>query len=343
LLLLCSLSVRSQKIDRKALVLRHNIVVTKVDSLSSITLGNGKFAFTTDVTGLQTFPLNYQKSAPLTTEAAWGWYSFIDTADYKRKEVLNNERDRTYSVQKDAAELNKKASERLHQNRLQLGNIGFEINKKDGSLATLSDVQSVYQELNLWTGKLRSRFTIEGLPVEVTTYSSGTDDAIGVKIRSPLITESRLKIKLLFPYSAGQWTNEDKHESKLLMSHDNGAVVLHQLDTTKYYVGFKWEDNGSIEQKNLHYFLIAPDSKTDWFDLTAKFTVKKDLAFLPTFTEVKASSEILWKNFWSANKAIRFLGSAEEKKLKAERKTVRSQYLLKTEEGLKKNAMTALY
>jgi len=60
-LLFCS-SLFSQKIDRKALVLRHNIVLTKVDSLSPITLGNGRFAFRVDATGLQTFP-SYQQGA----------------------------------------------------------------------------------------------------------------------------------------------------------------------------------------------------------------------------------------------------------------------------------------
>ena len=43
-------------IDRKALVSRNNPVVTSVDTLASLSVGNGGFAFTTDVTGLQTFP-----------------------------------------------------------------------------------------------------------------------------------------------------------------------------------------------------------------------------------------------------------------------------------------------
>lgn len=43
------------KINRKNLVDRHNIVITQPDNRVTLTVGNGKFGFTADVTGLQTF------------------------------------------------------------------------------------------------------------------------------------------------------------------------------------------------------------------------------------------------------------------------------------------------
>ena len=50
-------AVASEKIDRREVVTRHNPHVTQLDSLSSLTVGNGRFAFTVDATGLQTFPM----------------------------------------------------------------------------------------------------------------------------------------------------------------------------------------------------------------------------------------------------------------------------------------------
>ena len=43
-------------IDREALVNRHTVKVQAFDSLASLSVGNGEFAFTVDATGLQTFP-----------------------------------------------------------------------------------------------------------------------------------------------------------------------------------------------------------------------------------------------------------------------------------------------
>lgn len=51
----------SEPIDRYSLVTRHNPVLTVPDKLSPLSVGNGEFAFTTDITGLQTFPEFYSR------------------------------------------------------------------------------------------------------------------------------------------------------------------------------------------------------------------------------------------------------------------------------------------
>src|SRR5215510_16184295 len=61
-------------IDRAALVRRHSPVLRQFDALSPLSVGNGEFAFTADVTGLQTFPEAYEQATPLCTMSQWGWH-----------------------------------------------------------------------------------------------------------------------------------------------------------------------------------------------------------------------------------------------------------------------------
>ena len=58
---------KEKAIDRHALVTRNNPEVTAMDSLSSLSVGNGEFAYTVDATGLQTFPEVYKNGVPLGT------------------------------------------------------------------------------------------------------------------------------------------------------------------------------------------------------------------------------------------------------------------------------------
>jgi hypothetical protein len=69
-------------IDRQALVKRHNPVVHEPDAFSSLPVGNGEFAFTADITGLQTFPEFYHEGIPLGTQSQWGWHTFPNPEKY---------------------------------------------------------------------------------------------------------------------------------------------------------------------------------------------------------------------------------------------------------------------
>jgi hypothetical protein len=56
LLALAPAAALSAPIDRHALVTRHNPTITAIDKSAPFMVGNGNFAFTADITGLQTFP-----------------------------------------------------------------------------------------------------------------------------------------------------------------------------------------------------------------------------------------------------------------------------------------------
>src|SRR6186713_2484263 len=188
-LLHCNYSY-SQLINRQAVVHRHTIKVDKIDSLSSLSVGNGNFAFTVDATGMQSFPDTYANGVPLGTQSVWGWHSFTNTENLRIEEAQKvyelEGRKISYTVQPKEPERAKKAVEyfRVNPHRLQLGNIGLEIKRKDGSFATVDDIKNINQVLDLWTGIITSAFTVDGAAVKVTTACDNLVDAVSFQIES---------------------------------------------------------------------------------------------------------------------------------------------------------------
>ncbi len=329
------------RIDRKALVQRHTIVNTRFDSLSSLSIGNGGFAFTVDITGLQSFPEAYVNGVPLGTQSEWGWHSFIDTANYSFEETLRdyqiNGRNVSYSVQLREPERKRNAVEWFRQNphRLQLGHIGFDILKNDGRAASINDIKNVRQTLNMWTGEIHSQFTVDDIPVEVITYCHQEQDAIAVKLNSPLLAEGRIRIRFQFPYPTGTWTdrggnfnNSDKHSSKIISLSNRDVLLQHLLDTTSYYLAINWKNNAKVSQAADHYFHLAPES-TSSFEFSFRFNENKSLSAVPTFDETAENSNNKWQEFWNSGAAVDFSGSADKRAAELEKRIVLSQYLTK--------------
>lgn len=328
-------------INRKQLVERHTIINTKVDSLSSVSIGNGGFAFTADVTGLQSFPSAYAKGVPLGTESEWGWHSFINDSNFRFEESLKkfhlNGRDVPYSVQWSTPERNKNASNYFRQSvhRLQLGNIGFELTKKDGTLATIEDIHDIHQELDMWTGGIKSHFTVEGIPVDVITYAHQSQDAIAVQVRSALIADGRLSVRIRLPYPTGNfddigdnWTNDNKHQSAITGNTGNNAVITHTLDTTTYFIHTVWNGKALLKEKAKHYFLLTP-SGSNVFECSVRFQPAKNNLPVPSFTAVQTNSAQEWQRFWMRGGAIDFSGSTDERANELERRIILSLYLTK--------------
>ena len=329
------------RINRKALVERHTVINNHFDSLSSLSVGNGGFAFTVDVTGLQSYPNAYAKGVPLGTESEWGWHSFINTNHYRFTETLKDYfihgRTIPYSVEIKSPQREKEAVNWFRQNphRLQLGNIGFDIIKKDGSLATISDIEDIHQTLDLWTGEIHSKFTVENMPVDVITICHQQQDAISVKIISPLFKKQRLRLRLRFPYPTAAWAdmgnnfiNNDKHISKVISKSDHAALFQHTIDTTIYFVAARWTQKSNLKKISPHYYNIIPDV-TDNFEITFRFSQNKNTVSMPAFAATEINSKEQWKQFWQSGGAVDLSGSTDPRASELERRIVLSQYLTK--------------
>jgi len=343
ILLLSTSAIFAQPINRQALVLRHSITNTRIDSLESLSLGNGKFAFTADVTGLQTFPQRYAKGVSLGTQSEWGWDTFNDTVGFKFEETLRdytlNGKTSSYAVQWSEPLRKRNASDwfRKSVHRLQLGNLGFDIYKQDGSLAGTADIKNIRQTLNMWTGELTSHFTVENIPVDVITVGHQQQDLIAVQVKSKLISSGRLKIKLVYPYPTAEFLDEavnyknpGKHQSSILNSSATGATVQHKLEGISYLNTLLWSNNATISGTSTpHYFQISPDKGSDTFQLSCLFSPVAATTAIPDFLQTKSNSINSWKKFWMSGAAIDFAGSTDPRAKELERRVITSQYLTK--------------
>src|SRR5690606_24080586 len=116
------------------------------------------------------------------------------------------------------------------------------IQKSDGSLLAISDIQNIDQTLDLWKGELISRFEVEGVPVEVISFVSQRDDRLGVKITSALVKEGRIGLNIHFPYPTDNFLDEAVHfdleEPKRLNIRKPGpkqVEISRHLDSTRYF------------------------------------------------------------------------------------------------------------
>jgi hypothetical protein len=329
-------------INRQDVVRRHNITVTKADPLSSLSVGNGQFAYTVDVTGMQSFPEFYQEGVPLGTQSAWGWHSSPNPARYQFEETMKvyefDGRKISYPVQWQEPERNKQAADyfRMSPHRLQLGNIGLEITKKDGSLAGINDIKNIRQRLDIWTGEIRSSFTMEGEPVEVFTYVHQERDIIAVRIKSPLLKKNRLAIRLRFPYPSGEFkdagTNykaQGLHSSFIRKAIANEAIIYRVLDTVRYFVNAHWQQKALLELKSPHYFLIKPARASSVFEASFQFSPSLPNLVAHSFPQTRTSSSRGWIEFWKSGGAVDFAGSKDKRAFELERRIILSQYLTK--------------
>lgn len=330
----------SQSINRQAVVQRHNVHINKIDSLSSLTVGNGNFAFTVDATGMQSFPEAYEKGVPLGTQSVWGWHSFPNAENLKIEETQKiyelDGRKISYTVQLKESERARKAVEyfRVNPHRLQLANIGLEIKKKDGSLATVDDIKNINQQLDLWTGIIISSFTVEGTPVKVTTVCDNHVDAVSFRIESTLLQQNRIQIRVRFSFPNGQWkdvgnnwTEDNMHISEL--SEEPGRMIIKRtMDTTTYYALLSGGPY-SIKKQSNHYFILQPSTKEKRVDLTSYFSDKRPAGLITDFHKVRYGSVSGWEKFWLSGGAVDFSEVKDPRAFEIERRVVLSQYLTK--------------
>ncbi len=322
-------------IDRQALVSRHHVILTSLDTESPLSVGNGEFAFTVDATGLQTFPEAYERTIPLGTLSQWGWHTFPNPENwhidrFAFKKYASHGRMVGYAdiPGERTPEINWL---RANPHRLHLGRIGFRLTRADGSAGSPADLSEIRQTLDLWNGVITSHFRFDGQTVDVETIGHPSLDGVSVRVASLLLKAGRIAIEFRFPYGTGQvvtadWSKPEAHATVLAQPGPLEARFARALDADRYVASARWSPGGAIAETGRHaYALSAPGS--DALAVTTIFTPGPTTGAVPAFDEVKAAARAHWNRFWSTGGAIDLSGSSDPRWKELERRVVLSQYL----------------
>ena len=331
-------------INRQAVVTRNNPVVTEANNLASLTVGNGHFATTVDVTGLQSYPFDYEAGVPLNAMSDWGWHSFPNTEGLTEEETMDTfnfgrGRSETYCVEYKNGGRNQMATEyyRANPHRLSLGTIGLAFKDAQGNDVPLAAIKDIHQELALWDGVIQSEYSIDGVPVEVKTSCAQDADALFARVKTTLLAEGRAAVTIKFAYPTGKhaddandWTSPDAHTSTIIDSTASSAVIERKVDETTYYVFLQWEGNAELTETDKHVFTLSTKDdvlsfRAEYKAASSDYKARKETVY--TFDKALKAVMKVWPRFWNAGGFVDFSGCTDPRAAELERRVILSQYL----------------
>ncbi|RYF45786.1 MAG: glycoside hydrolase family 65, partial [Cytophagaceae bacterium] len=203
------------------------------------------------------------------------------------------------------------------------------MNKIDGSAVGPDDIQNIRQSLDLWSGVLSSRFEVEGKPVTVTTSCHPTLDMLAVRIESPLIASSQLRVLLTFPYGSPQipmadWKKPESHKTVFKRSNKNQVDFERELDDARYTVRLAWSQRASISPRKPHEFILSGTGQK--MEFRVLYTPQEYGGALPSTARTEKASRDHWKQFWNQGGAIDFGECTAPQAGELERRVILSQY-----------------
>jgi hypothetical protein len=324
-------------IDRHALVERHSPHLAAVDTWAPLSVGNGQFCFTADVTGLQTFADHYRnKGIALETQVRWSWHEDPNPHGYQLADA-----NRAYATPAGSVDYPSNVDVpaaawlRANPHPQPLGQLSIQYTHKDGTPLAIGDIKNIDQRLDLWRGVLTSRYTIDGQPVSVTTAASPGSDTLAVRIASPLLASGRFAVRLALPRGydmatklnpALDWSAPASHRTRVATRNAHTLVLDHVRDGAHYTAVLRTAAPMRIAMPSPHAFEITP-AKGQSLAFTLSYSPAAASAAQATPAAVLAQSSAHWQAFWQSGAAVDFSGSTDPRARELERRVVLSQYL----------------
>ncbi|GGY84643.1 hypothetical protein GCM10011613_32040 [Cellvibrio zantedeschiae] len=334
-----SWNTNADAINRQKIVSAFSPAVKSVDMKSPFTLGNGKFAFTADVTGFQSFGDEYFSAGfPLETKARWAWHnkgSNVHQLAEADEEYQAYERTIKFPTQ-----TNTPAAQWLRQNPhdLPLGQISLLL---DGQKVDPNKISNINQQLDLWNGKLTSRYELTNQPVLVTSAAHANRDAVAFQLKSPLNKNARLTVQFRFPRGYDfavkntpnmDWLRDDEHSTRIIKESKQQLVLERKVDDEVFSIVVQWKGQASLRQLSAHNIELTPASNKESFEFTVEYVESvnakiKSLAFADT----AQSAKHFWQGYWKSGAFVDLTQNTDSQATELQRRILLSQYVLATQ------------
>lgn len=342
-------------IDRRTVVARHDVRLTAPDPQHVLSVGNGDFAYTADITGMQTFTQYHDPLAAMgrgevavntATMSTWGWHHMpnpegfrledaMTTYDSPRGPVAYPDKYDMEAAMAGRITEDNRAGAWLHVNpqRVDLGRIGLVLRPAEDEPAITDPdlLTESSQHLELWSGTIRSSFTCFGEPVEVITIASPDSATVAFRITSPLLAQRRAAIRFAFPYphdgffQTDDWTAPERHASTLAVNQASRAQIVRVADDTRYIVTATYCSGTIAPAHEPHQFLLTTDAGS--IDVVVSFTPDTGDSRDHSFEAIKEDAAHAWESFWMSGAAVDLSQSTDPRAHELERRVVLSQYL----------------
>lgn len=331
-------------IKRQELIQKHNPVLSEIRFDTPLTVGNGEFAFTVDITGLQTlYEEHYENNVPLCTMSQWGWHTTYqrlltqDNLGYTLDDLVMTEYENQGRIVKYAVEAKEGNEEVYHwlrenPHRANLARIGL---LYKGESIGKDSLEEVRQELDLYSGVIYSQFLLDGHLVKVETVCHYELDMIGIKIQAESIEAGDLSVLISFPYgasniSASLWDKDELHKTLLVKDDKDKMVLYRKQDLDDYSVTISKDKISKISHNGHKVELYGVDQNLEFTCHFLKYECQVDAI---SYESVKESSKKSLYEFWEKGAILTIeheeddnnIGKAKE----LERRIILSMYLLR--------------
>lgn len=273
----------------------------------------------------------------------WGWHSFplpegLHIEDFKGKiwDIYGHPVC-YYDWNEEQPELSAWLAGNPHS--FNLGRIGFILKKADGSVAILEDLKNTRQEVDMWTGIIRSSFELEGVPVYVETVCHQEKDVVAFSVESDLIQKGQILIEFSFPYPdkspqvKNVFDQPNSHDTKLIQVGNNIVRLKRILDDMNYIVSVNWNTNATFLPVGRHEFHLLPKPIDNKLEFACAFIKNPSEELALSFNECKESSLRGWETYWKSGGAVDLSLSTDLRWKELERRIVLSQYQMRLNEA----------